>query len=200
MNQSARSTFRRVIVALGANQPSPLGPPPQTFAWAIGRLVSETPGADLVGVSAVYRTAPLAGAAQPSYHNAIVVLQVSETSASFLRGLKRLERLAGRRPRGRHASRPLDLDLIAHGGRHIGGGARAQQSGRLVLPHPEMEKRSFVLVPLLNVAPRWRSPRRGVSAVLLLHSLPREPSRPVRVLEPDAFMWHIQNMMRRAVT
>lgn len=200
MNQLARSPFRRAYIALGANQPSPLGTPTRTFAWAIARLVSETPGADLIGVSAVYRTKPLAGAAQPSYHNAILALQVSETSASFLRRLKRLERLAGRRPRGRHASRPLDLDLIDHGGRCIGSGIRAQRSGRLVLPHPEMVKRSFVLVPLIDVAPMWRNPRRGVSAVSLLHCLPREPSRPLRVLEPDAFMWQIENMMRRAVT
>lgn len=194
------SSFRRVYVALGANQSGPRGEPSQTFAWALSRLLVETPGVRLVGLSAVYRTSPLAGAAQPAYHNAVAALQVSEGSATFLLRLKRLERRAGRRPRGYHASRPLDLDLIAHGGRQIGRGRGAQRNNRLVLPHPEMEKRSFVLVPLRDVAPRWRSPRRGVAIDSLLHGLRREPVRPARVLEPEALMWHIEVIMRRAVT
>lgn len=197
---TTRSSFRRVYIALGANLSGPRGEPSQTFAWALSQLLAETPGARLVGISAVYRTRPLAGAAQTAYHNAVAALQVSEGSASFLRRLKRLECRAGRRQRGYHASRPLDLDLIAHGGRQIGRGRGAQRSGRLVLPHPEMERRSFVLVPLRDVAPRWRSPRRGVAIDLLLNSLRREPVRPARVLEPDALMWQIEVITRRAVT
>ena len=59
------------------------------------------------------------------------------------------------------ASRPLDLDILDYGGRRIGRPARRRERGRLILPHPEMHRRAFVLVPLLEVAPAWRHPVSG---------------------------------------
>jgi 2-amino-4-hydroxy-6-hydroxymethyldihydropteridine diphosphokinase len=104
---------------------------------------------------------------------------------ALLRLLKRLERRAGRKMRGHWKPRPLDLDILDFGGRVIGRGTRNRVEGRLVLPHPELHRRGFVLVPLVAAAPRWRHPvldayarrilarapalRRGISPPLVCH-------------------------------
>jgi 2-amino-4-hydroxy-6-hydroxymethyldihydropteridine diphosphokinase len=65
----------------------------------------------------------------------------------------------------------LDLDILDYGGRRIGRPALRRQRGRLILPHPEMHKRAFVLIPLLEVAPAWRHPVSGRSVKALLTQL-----------------------------
>ena len=101
-------------------------------------------------------------APQPRYLNAVVLVEAYIAPGALLRLLKRIERRAGGRLGARNGGpRPLDIDILDYGGRRIGRPPRRRQRGRLILPHPEMHRRAFVLVPLLEVAPAWRHPRSG---------------------------------------
>jgi 2-amino-4-hydroxy-6-hydroxymethyldihydropteridine diphosphokinase len=102
--------------------------------------------------------------------------------AALLRTLKRIERRAGRRL-GRHwGPRQLDIDVLDFGGRQIGNPHGHRRRGQLQLPHPEMHRRAFVLLPLREVAPSWRHPRLGLTVSALLARLPPRDRAGVRRL------------------
>jgi len=124
---------------------------------------------------------------QPSYLNAVVMIEGAVAPAALLRFLKGLERRAGRRL-GRHwGPRQLDIDILDFGGRQIGRPGGQRRRGQLLLPHPEMHRRTFVLVPLREIAPTWRRPRSGMSIATLLARLPRHKLAGVRrVLDSPA--------------
>lgn len=158
---------RTVWLAFGANVAGPWGPPPASIARAIAELGRH--GAVLVARSSFYTTAPLGPAGQPAYTNAVAEFVCPWAPAMLLRVAKRLERQAGRRIGRRWGARPLDIDILAFGGRRIGWRARAAGPSRrlqrnLVLPHPELARRGFVLVPLAEIAPHWRHPVYGWTA------------------------------------
>lgn len=75
--------------------------------------------------------------------------------------------------RTRWSARPLDIDIIDHGGRVANWPAPTRTGSPLVLPHPFAHLRGFVLVPLAEIAPWWRHPILGLSARELLARNPR---------------------------
>lgn len=141
-------------MALGAN----LGDPAATLR---GAAVALSGLGVLARRSRLFRTRPVGGpVGQADYLNAVVVVHPAAAFCeprAFLDGLLAIEASFGRERRERWAARTLDLDLLA-----LGGIVR-DESG-LVLPHPRMMERPFVLVPLLDVAPAWRHPVTGRSA------------------------------------
>jgi 2-amino-4-hydroxy-6-hydroxymethyldihydropteridine diphosphokinase len=108
----------------------------------------------------------------PDFYNGVVSARTTLPIGGLLRLFKSIERRAGRRPRARWSARPLDLDLIDFGGRVLNWPALNRPGGPLVLPHPLMHERGFVLVPLEEVAPHWRHPALGVTAGALLRRRP----------------------------
>jgi 2-amino-4-hydroxy-6-hydroxymethyldihydropteridine diphosphokinase len=72
----------------------------------------------------------------------------------------------GRTITRRNAPRTLDLDLLDYNG--------LVEAGAPILPHPRLQERAFVLVPLLDVAPDWRHPVSGLSVSTLIAALPRK--------------------------
>lgn len=160
----------KIWISLGANIPGKWGHPQQSLARAIREL--EQRGFALVAQSPVYTTIPLGSVRQPDFFNMVAELRGSVGPAALLRLLKRLERAAGRRSGVRWGPRPLDLDILDHGGRIMGGSGPRRRRGTLILPHPELHRRGFVLVPLEAVAPWWRHPRLGVRAKALLARQP----------------------------
>lgn len=163
-----------IWVGLGANIRGCWGLPGDTLRQAVMEL--ERAGLTLVARSQLYTTRPLGSRRQPPYVNAVAGFTGSIAPAALLRLAKQLERAAGRRTNGRWSSRPLDIDILDFGGRILGRqqrrpGSRSRAAGRLVLPHPEMARRGFVLAPLAAVAPGWRHPVLGVGATELLHGL-----------------------------
>ena len=104
--------------------------------------------------------------------------------AALLRTLKRIERRAGRRL-GRHwGPRQLDIDILDFGGRQIGNPRGHRRRGQLLLPHPEIHRRAFVLLPLREVAAFWRHPRLELPVSALLARLePRERAGVRRLLD-----------------
>ena len=163
----ARRLPARVIwISLGANIQGTWGKPEATILRAICEI--EKLWLCLVACSPLYLTLPVGSVRQPCFLNMVIGVRGSIGPFALLRALKRLERAAGRHLQGHWRPRPLDLDILDHGGRILGRALDRRIDGRLVLPHPEMHKRGFVLVPLAAAAPAWRHPRFGIGARQLL--------------------------------
>lgn len=173
---------RTILLGLGSNLAGPWGAPHAILARA--RREFTTAGLRILGFSSSYATAPIGPGRQPTYVNAVVMIEASVTPAALLRALKRIERRAGRRLGGHWGPRQLDIDILDFGGRQIGRPGGRRRRGQLVLPHPEMHRRAFVLLPLQEIAPFWRHPRLGQSVATLLSRISaRERAGVHRVLD-----------------
>lgn len=137
-------------IALGSNLASPAGSPEATLNAAIEQLASL---GQLTARSRFYTTEPVGYADQPAFLNAAAALKTALEPEALLDRLLEIELLYGRdRTHGiRNGPRTLDLDLILYGSRIV-------HSERLILPHPRMHERSFVLLPLAEIAPRQIHP------------------------------------------
>ena len=167
-----------IVVAIGANLPGPDGAPPIETCRRAAVALDALPGLRLRGLSRWYLTEPVPPSGQPPYVNAVAVLQVEPGNAEpdpgvLLATLQALEARAGRVRGEPNAARALDLDIIAMGE----GGQLVRTSPDPVLPHPRAHERAFVLVPLLDVAPRWVHPVLRRSACELLRDLPPQGIR-----------------------
>ena len=148
-----------ILIALGSNLRHPAhGAPPAVLAAACHAL--EAAGIAIEARSRVWLTRPV-GPRQPRYANAVVRARTALEPQPLLRLLKRIERDFGRKPAPRWGARVLDLDILDYENSRL-------QAGSLILPHPRLHQRGFVLVPLAQVAPRWRHPRSGLSPAQML--------------------------------
>ena len=171
----------RLLLALGANRDGAWGDPRKNLARALSEL--QAAGVTIVRVSHLYRTPPVGSGRQPSYLNAVAVASSALGPTSLLRLLKRLERRAGRRVRPPLQPRPLDIDILDLGGRRLNWPAPGRKRRGLVLPHPLLHQRAFVLVPLLEIAPHWLHPVLGVHVRTLLARLGAASRRGVHRLD-----------------
>lgn len=151
----------QVLVGLGSNSSGSWGTPAETIASALRDL--EDAGVRVTSVSPFYKTAPVGRPGQADYVNAAAAIDTALPPEALLRLLKRIERRAGRRGGSPWGPRTLDIDILDYKGlvRHWRGTRpRFARAGArpLVLPHPWIEWRPFVLRPLLDVAPGWRHP------------------------------------------
>jgi 2-amino-4-hydroxy-6-hydroxymethyldihydropteridine diphosphokinase len=144
------STDPRAYIGLGAN----LGEPAAQIESALLQLAAN-PGVVLLARSRLYRSDPVGPAGQPDYCNAACVIETTRKPADLLVVLHAIEDAAGReRGAERWAARTLDLDLL-----HVEGVAIDTPSLRL--PHPQLQRRAFVLIPLLEIAPQLEIPGLG---------------------------------------
>ena len=144
-------------VGLGAN----IGEPRAQLdaAWdAIGRL----PQTRAIARSGLYRTAPLGYENQPDFLNCVGKLDTTLDPHALLRNLQKIEQDLGRVRSFRNAPRTIDLDVLLYGDKIV-------DTRDLVVPHPRMHERAFVLKPLLELDPGVVIPGRG-SAADLLHA------------------------------
>lgn len=139
MSQTERPEVQ-AYVALGAN----LGDAAQALSDALQAL-GQTPRIRLVMASSLYRTAPM-DSSGPDYINAVAEVATTLSAPDLLTALQAIESSAGRERPYRNAPRTLDLDLLLYGSASI-------DSARLTVPHPRMNERAFVLVPLAEIAP-----------------------------------------------
>ena len=108
--------------------------------------LSKTEEITLQKISSVYTTDPVGYEAQAQFLNGVAAVQTSLSPLSLLHTLKHIETAIGRKHRIRWGPREIDLDILIYGNLCV-------QTEKLVIPHPEMHLRGFVLVPLAEIAP-----------------------------------------------
>lgn len=183
----------QTLVAIGANLPVDEQPPKVTLRHAIQRLSDSGVGID--SVSRFFETPCFPAGAGPDYVNAVFSVSGVSDPKTFLQKLHVVEAQFARERNQRWGSRTLDLDLLACGDsvlpdremfdRWFALSAAEQQRATpetLILPHPRMHERAFVLVPLLDIAPDWRHPVTGVSVREMVAGLSKSDVEAVKPL------------------
>lgn len=156
--------FQTILVAIGANLASAEGRTPlETCRWAAGQL-AQLPGLELRKVSRWFATQPIPASDQPRFVNGAAWLSGAVEPCRLLGMLQAIEAAAGRVRGVANAARTLDLDLLAMDG-------LAMASPELVLPHPRLQDRAFVLAPLQDIRPDWTHPVLRLSVATMLASV-----------------------------
>lgn len=148
----------RVFLSLGSN----IEPRELHLKTALQRLRAYL---TIDGVSSLYETAPVGYLDQPDFLNMVCQGQTSLAPEALLTHLKSLEKALGREETFRNGPRVIDIDILFYDD-------LCYQSERLAIPHPRMNERAFVLVPLAEIAPSFVDPRSGSSIQTLLASIP----------------------------
>jgi len=183
------------LLAFGANLPYGEQPPETTIVRTFKALAVH--GLPVFRASRLYRTPCFPLGAGPDYINAAasVTLRQGMTAPEVLAILHRIEADFGRARIGRWAGRTLDIDLLAVGDSVLPDRATQTQwrelafrdqlrlaPDQLILPHPRLQDRAFVLVPLADVAPDWLHPVLGLTVAQMLALRPAEEIATVTAL------------------
>ena len=131
--------------------------------------LSKTDGITVKKISSLYKTDPVGYEAQAQFLNGVAAIQTSLSPLALLHTLKDIETAIGRKHRIRWGPREIDLDILVYGDLCV-------QTEKLVVPHPEMHLRGFVLVPLAELAPDLEHPVFQESIQTLLNHLENSKS------------------------
>ena len=155
---------------LGGN----VGDPAQAIRDALAALAARGI-ARIDKVSSLYRTAPWGGVPQPDYANACALGHTDLSPPDLLDAIKQLERDLGRVDTLRWGPRVIDIDILYYGD-------VSYQDERLVIPHRDLLRRAFVLIPLAEIAPDLMIG--GVRVTEAARALPAGDVRPWLTNEP----------------
>jgi 2-amino-4-hydroxy-6-hydroxymethyldihydropteridine diphosphokinase len=166
--------YSQAIIALGSSLPFGEVSPVQIIIKAASDIVSDI--GTVVAFSRLFASPAFPSGSGPDFTNACAIVRTSLDAKAALVALHRIEARYGRQRDRRWGARTLDLDLIAIG-REVHPDAQTlarwmhlppdQQSSeapeQLILPHPRLQDRAFVLIPLLEIAPDWCHPATGLT-------------------------------------
>jgi len=150
----------QAFIALGSNLASPIQQIKNAFL-----ALNAIPQTTLVKQSSLYQTAPIGYDAHsvesiPDFINAVAEVRTTLSPIALLNAMLDVENKAGRERPYRNAPRVLDCDLLLYGNEVI-------ETESLILPHPRMHERGFVLLPLFEIAPQLILPKHGKIAALI---------------------------------
>jgi 2-amino-4-hydroxy-6-hydroxymethyldihydropteridine diphosphokinase len=165
-----------IYIALGTNKAHGGREGSEILQAALKSLAEK--GIKIHSASRPWRTPAWPDPSDPPYTNAAARIGTDLLPRALLDLLHEVEAEYGRARTVPNAPRALDLDLIDHGGRI------EQGSGALVVPHPRATVRAFVLLPLFDIAPKWRDPVSGVPIEALIEALPDADRRAARPVGP----------------
>lgn len=167
-----------ILIALGANLPFEGQTPAQTLARCIPAL--SRAGVHVTARSRLWATAPVPyDPVQPDYMNAVVAVETALDPAALMNTLLSVERKFGRVRTVANAARTLDLDILAFHDVVL-------NENDLILPHPRLEGRAFVLKPLMDIAADWKHPVTGRTAAAMMAVLPDTgEARPAKAWPDD---------------
>lgn len=173
-----------MLIALGANLSQGCLSPAATLERALD-LLAESPGIAVAARSSWWRSAAVPAGSGPDFVNGAARVAGADSPEDLLARLHAVEDRLGRSRPSRWAPRVCDLDLVAAGGairpdhqtltRWMAlpaEAARTETPETLLLPHPRMQERAFVLAPLAEIDPDWRHPLLGLTPLEMLARLP----------------------------
>lgn len=149
-----KPTLKTAVIALGSNLGDSIGLIKQALV-----KINEHPHIQLLKSSSFYKTKPIGYTEQPDFINAVCLIETSLTPFALLKLLLAIEKDLGRERSFKNAPRTLDLDLIDYNQQTI-------NSETLTLPHPRATIRSFVLIPLLELAPDYQLADKTITELL----------------------------------
>jgi len=156
--------MKRVYVGIGSN----LGDREVNIRQAVDQL-AELPQTRLVRLSSLYDSDPVGGPEQPPFLNAVAMLETDLSPRQLLWNLNLIESRLGRVRAERWGPRTIDLDILFYGNLVV-------DEPDLTLPHPEIENRAFVLIPLNELDPFLPHPRTGRVVSEMLKRLKSHPA------------------------
>ena len=185
------------LIAFGSNVSTALGSPAEMVSASLAAL--ESTGFTLRARSRFFRTPAFPHGSGPDFVNACAAFETPWPADRVLEHLHRIEARFGRKRKKRWAPRTLDLDLIALGGAvtpsrdvvdtwmSLPLELQTQTApDQLILPHPRLHERAFVLIPLADVAAGWRHPITGNSVAEMVAALPDYLTDEVTIYDQSA--------------
>lgn len=181
------------LLALGGNLPSQFGSPIQTLQESLIHLNRN--GLHIRAVSRFFQTPCFPAGAGPDFVNAAATIETTRPAAEVLTKLHKVESTFGRERVTRWGTRTLDIDLIGLGSqvlpnasvwagwRDLAPDQQTQETpDELILPHPRLQDRGFVLAPLMDIAPDWKHPVLGRTVAQMFADLPEIAQKEPRPL------------------
>lgn len=155
-----------IYIALGANLPNGNDSPAESLRRA-AHILSENPNLLITAASRIWCSPAWPNPSDPKFYNGMIQVETHIKPLELLYLLQYTEQCFGRVRTVKNAPRVLDLDLISYGDEVVEG-------RDLILPHPRMQERSFVLYPLKDIAPDFIHPVSGLSLDTMIKSLSEE--------------------------
>jgi len=186
--------YTLALVAFGSNQSSVAGGPRETVLRSMELLKEQ--GCPLERVSPLYTTPGYPAGSGPDFINAVAQLRYQQEPAHLLEILHNVESQLQRRRDVRWGQRTVDLDLLAVEDVILPDAdtqalwralplerQMKEAPDKLILPHPRIQDRAFVLVPLCDIAPDWTHPTLGKTAREMLNDLPEQDKEEIKLAE-----------------
>jgi GTP cyclohydrolase IV len=156
-----------IYLSLGSN----IGDRRYNLASALDALARKI---SIKTVSSIYDTKPVGNTLQPRFLNLVCEAETSLAAPDLLNFVKQIEKNMGREPGPVNGPRPLDIDILFYGNQVI-------ELPGLIIPHPRLAERAFVLVPFAEIAPGFVHPVMGKNIRQMLRALQVNPADIVKL-------------------